>query len=344
MSVTLRGDFYHYRFNINGHTFSGSTKTPDKKLAEQVEAVKKAEAVKSLMVKGEKPVTLDQAIKSFLRERKGKGGYGNAEVHLRFFLEHIGNKNQSDILVSDVHEAVTKKAASFAHNTVCVSVAYWNALQNHCIKAGYSHAPKLPTMQTEQTRIRYLSKDEEARLYAAIDPDASYKGRNAINTHQRKENQDLLTCLLHTGARLNEIQKMKWSQVNFTEGTVFIVRSKRSISNYVVMSSKLRRVLEARFAVRENDFVFATKASGRVNTRWIRDAVKRAGINEDLGKVTLHTMRHTHVTRCLRGGMNILEVQKSVGHKALSSTLVYSHVVHSEAASKAAAVMDSYVD
>jgi len=60
----------------------------------------------------------------------------------------------------------------------------------------------------------------------------------------------------------------------------------------------------------------------------------------DGGKITSHTFRHTAATRLLRSGMDITMVQKFLGHKQISSTMVYLHSQPSEVASKALAVFN----
>lgn len=342
MALEMRGKYWFSRFMIEGHSFARSTKTADRKLAEQIESVWRADAVKSLMISGEKPISLFSAIDGYLAERTGKGGQGNARVHFSHF-KHIGDKPMKSIRLHEATEVIAlRRAMGASHNTLCVAIAYWNALQNWCKTMGYTPGVKMQALEPEQTRIRYLTKAEEKALFDAIDPSSSYRGKNSINVKQRQDNVDLLTCLLHTGARLNEIQKMRWSQVSFESETVYVIRSKKGVSNTMFMSSALKACLLRRFndVDADKDFIFPTKAGGKVNTKWIRDAVKRAGINEDVSKVTLHTARHTVATRCLKGGMSILEVNKVLGQKSINSTLVYTHVAEDEAMKRAATIFD----
>ncbi len=59
-----------------------------------------------------------------------------------------------------------------------------------------------------------------------------------------------------------------------------------------------------------------------------------------MGKVTLHTARHTHATRLLQGGLNIVELQGQLGHVSLQSTMVYLHMSPTAAAEKAAGILN----
>ena len=54
--------------------------------------------------------------------------------------------------------------------------------------------------------------------------------------------------------------------------------------------------------------------------------------------ISTHVFRHTDATWLLGNGMDILSVQKVLGHKNLESTMIYLPVIPSELAREAAAV------
>ncbi|MES2185414.1 MAG: hypothetical protein V4505_12755 [Pseudomonadota bacterium] len=55
MAVTERNGIWYWRKIIQGHPFARSTKTEDKRLAEQIAALWGAEAIKEVVLKGTKP-------------------------------------------------------------------------------------------------------------------------------------------------------------------------------------------------------------------------------------------------------------------------------------------------
>ncbi|MFX1678032.1 tyrosine-type recombinase/integrase [Mitsuaria sp. CC2] len=342
MSLTLRNGTWHFRKMINGQTVARSTKTGDKKLAEQIALKIESEFVTSVVIQGVKPVRLYEAITAFLRARKGSGGYENACTHPNHWKRLLSYKPVKDVQLFEVQAALAgRREEGAAHNTVSVFVSYWNGLQNFCKEQGWTSGPKIEGLKAQKTRIRVLTKDEEERLFAAIDPDAVYRGRNRIKTLQRQNNVDLLVVLFILGVRLNEAQKLRWSQVDFSRRVVDIKRSKQGVDSSLVMTSKLHETLLRRYELyRESGWVFPTKTDHKVNTDWIRDAVKRAGIDESAGKVTLNTMRHCFATRLLRGDLSLVEVQAMLGHKNIQSTIVCAHVQASSAAMRAAEVLE----
>jgi len=342
MALINRNGVWYWRKMVDGVMFNRSTKTSDKKQAQALVKKWEHEAVQTVVVERERPVTLHAAIDSFLEARKHKASYPSACLHLGHWKRCLPDVKMKSLLKSEVQAVATKRLTEgAAQNTISVFITYWNAMINHCVREKMTPGPKLDRVQPKRTRFRVINEQEEAAMLAATSPDAIYPGKTPETDAQRQDNQDVLVCLLHLGARINEAHTLRWSDVDFANNTILVRRLKNGDDTLLMMTKALRTVLERRYATKVNNWVFPTKYNKPKNSgRWVLSAAKRAGLDFENGKVTSHTFRHSAATRLLRAGMDIRKVQQFLGHKNISSTLVYLHALPGEVAAHAVAVFD----
>lgn len=256
MALEERKGIWYCRKTINGVPFGKSTKTGDKREAERIAAIWEAEAVREIVLQGTKPVTLHSVIKALLDVRAGTGSHANAEVHLRHFLK-LPNIKMSEVTLQQLQGVINKRReAGVAHNTLAVTVSYWNALCKFAEERKWTTAIKLPRIQSVKTKLRFLSAAEEAVLFAAIDPNAQYKGKTARSDKARQDNSDLLLMLIHTGCRYREVARMQWSQVDLQTHRLTVYRVKGGVDNTLVVSDKLHAMLTRRASTATDEWVF----------------------------------------------------------------------------------------
>ena len=178
----------------------------------------------------------------------------------------------------------------------------------------------------EVVRNRVLSFEEEARLLEACDGD-------------REHVRPILICALDTGMRRGELFKMKWRDVNFASGEIYIpqTNTKTEEARKVGITPRLRRELERKWSssIKEQDeIVFGIKDN--IKNAW-RTACQRAGIED----FRFHDCRHTATTRMIASGSPHTEVMKITGHSQMKTFLRYLTITP-ETANKVASRLERY--
>jgi site-specific recombinase XerD len=191
---------------------------------------------------------------------------------------------------------------------------------SHAIKA--EKATTNPVRGTEHLeenneRVRFLSDEEEARLIA--------KAREMAPDLEPK-----IVVALHSGMRRSEQFRtddckdggLKWEHVNFQvgeHGMITLPRSKHGKSRHIPMNSTLERKLKKiRSATVGSAYVFPGPAPDRLFPQIVEEA--------EIEDFKWHDLRHTYASRLSMAGVDIRWVQELMGHRAIATTLRYSHL------------------
>ncbi len=150
----------------------------------------------------------------------------------------------------------------------------------------------------------------------------------------------LILCLVHTLARIDELLRWTWSDINFEHRTVTLWTRKRSggqlESDTLPMNDDLFDVLQGIWKKRIQDtWVFyneKTKSKFNRRPKMMPSICKRAGIVPPFG---FHAIRHFMATRLADSGkVSKKTISGILRHKSLSTTEIYLHSIdnsHKEA-------------
>ncbi|WP_417272725.1 tyrosine-type recombinase/integrase [Celeribacter halophilus] len=139
----------------------------------------------------------------------------------------------------------------------------------------------------------------------------------------------ILVVARSTGMRHGEILALKFKDIDW-DGNRISIRNAKAGPRIQPISQHGIQALQAAFKVRgpKANWVFpsSTSKSGHithVKSQWAR--VVQAADLQDKG-YTLHTIRHTVITKLAEAGVGAAVIQKISGHKTIQMVHHYTHV------------------
>lgn len=142
--------------------------------------------------------------------------------------------------------------------------------------------------------------------------------------------KSIVEFLISTGCRLSETININVSDVNFDERSV-IVTGKGNKRRKVYFSIRCNLYLQQYLATRrfESEALFASRKRpyGRLQKRSFQKIIRQLGELSGLPfNLHPHLFRHTFATNCINIGMDIVTIQRLLGHSNLQTTQIYTHM------------------
>jgi integrase/recombinase XerD len=179
--------------------------------------------------------------------------------------------------------------------------------------------PKLPSRLPKTVPVDLLEA-----LLDAPDPETPAGARDRA----------VLELLYATGARVGEVAGLSLGDVDLASGQVRVTGKgdkQRVLPIHQEAVRRMRTYIEvARPALKPRageSAVFLNRSGSRLTDGGIRRLMKRH--MDDIGGaagLTPHTLRHTFATHLLEAGADLRSVQELLGHIALSTTQIYTHL------------------
>jgi len=133
--------------------------------------------------------------------------------------------------------------------------------------------------------------------------------------------------LYSSGIRLNELRQLKLTDIDRERMLIRIEQGKGKRDRYTVLSQLCLKQLERYYRAYnpKGGWLFNGQKAGQPMAKrsvqhLIKELRKRAWISK---KVNVHSFRHTFAVHFLEYGGHILQLQKYLGHKHLSTTIIY---------------------
>jgi len=167
-----------------------------------------------------------------------------------------------------------------------------------------------------------LTREEAHRLLEFID---NYPWHNAFLRHR---NHAIFATFIFAGLRKKELLKLKFTDVNLENQTLFVQEGKGRKDRYIPISrplaERLGRYLTERTRLKKTCPEFFTSlpnnaALSESSFKRLLDVAKRT-LHK---KFSAHKLRHTFATLMLEGGCDIYSLSTMMGHSDIKTTAIY---------------------
>jgi integrase len=330
----LHGKQVNYRLGIDGQMTPAQARDLAKnKIAEvtqgvDVQAVRKQERTKTKYskfstlqyfldekyapwLKSRNPKTAEKTVKAFQSSFPKFMDFQLSDINA-WEIEKWRNKRLTD----GVKPATTNRQI----NTIkgCLSRAVeWGAIDSHDLN-------KVKTLTVDNSKVRYLSKDEETRL------------RDNLKGCDTEFLEVIVLLALNTGMRKGELLSLEWNHINFDNKivTVDFQNAKSGNTRHLPLNTQAFNTLK-QWQQETNGIGFVFKDK---NNAQLKDFPYVWGALLDEAQITnfrFHDLRHHFASKLVMASVDLNTVRELLGHSDLKMTLRYAHLAPEH---KAAAV------
>jgi integrase len=168
----------------------------------------------------------------------------------------------------------------------------------------------------DRRRERFLSMAELGALGDALE--------EAARTGAKPAYVAIIRLLALTGARKNEIARLKWSEVDFEQGYIRLGDSKTG-PRKIPLGGAAAELL-SRLPQKASKWVFPDPAAPKEPIRgldWAWVTIRRRAALDD---VSIHDLRHSFASAGIASGQGLPLIAKMLGHRHVQTTARYAHL------------------
>jgi len=345
------GKFFILKYTISGRQrfytigeWSGAL-TPD-------QARKQAEMLRGQVQSGIDPMAekersraipfVNDAFENYLEEIKAKRSPRTHAEYKRLFdklaTKQIGRYQLNAISRADIarlHNSL-KDTPYQANRLLAVLSSFfsWSVKNGHRTES--DNPCRYIDRYKEKSRERFLSEEE---LYALGQALTKYEEEHKfikINPQQKEQQIEentitpfitaAIRLLLLTGARVNEILTLKWSDIDFKLKLARLQESKTG-QKTIYLSAPALQLLSEIPRIEGNPYVICGKNEGAhlIN---IKDPWQKIRKHAGLGDVRLHDLRHNYASTAVTTGHHLKVIGSLLGHADTQTTERYAHLAN----------------
>lgn len=288
-------------------------------------------------------ITLGEYIRQYLEERKGEIAETTSEYYRKIQkrieeytiskmpIKEIEKRHITDYL-KEVKGKTELKAQTINKDLVFLRIIFEKAKEDE-------YAIKNPALQAKALRIE---EPFEGNSYTIEEVKEIFA---CLETYPNSNVKLLYYFGLCLGLRRGEIMGLKWESVDLEKQTVKIENTRVAVRDIVIEKSpksesskrtlsygdcpQLVKELQKRKKWRDEKFPNAPyvminpKTGNPLNLRGLTNALNAFRKKNEIRKVRIHDLRHTHASVSLEMGADIYAVSKALGHSDIGITQKY---------------------
>ena len=315
-------DYWYMSYSIRGRQYRRSTKTTNKKIAEEIYCKRKAEILEGTYIDNPqgKNKTLKNLVEQYWEDitpSKKPGSQKDDFRYGRYWIQLFDNRYLNEISSDSINQYIQKRKKLVGPSTINRELAFLSAVFNKGIKLWRwckENPVSLVPREKENQRVKYFSSEEF----------------HEILNHLVDWAKPIVLLGKNTGLRVSNLVNLKWSQVDLKNQLIIIdgKEMKNSENLGIPLNDNALQVLKNQFKQRSthHSFVFC-KEDGTQYSKWgpsqaFKKACKKAGYPD----YRFHDLRHDFCSKLVQKGVDLYTVKELVGHKDISTTQRYSHL------------------
>lgn len=252
----------------------------------------------------------------------------------RIDLEQYLSFVKKDMLLkAKIEEYITELHKKYKQKTVKRKIA--------SIKAFYRYLEEEERLEGSNpfTKIRVKFKETES-LPRIISRNDIERLLNYMYTVMKQSGQksaiyrdlSVIEMFFATGARVYEISNLKIQNIDLDNGIIKLF-GKGSKERYVqIGSQEVLELVKEYYRLNQQDidksgFFFVNRQGKRFSEQSIRRMIRKYSCQAGISiHITPHMFRHSVATYLLEEGVDIMYIQKILGHSSIKTTQIYLHI------------------
>lgn len=241
-------------------------------------------------------------------------------TYIRSYLDYLSDilhKQPEDVTWDELRFYIrwVQKERNLSDRTINASISQLRFFTMYVLHKPWDDT-QLP-MRKFDSYLPYVPTKEEVQLF--------------IDTLPTLKQQAMVALMYSSGLRVGEVCQLKYSDIQRSSMRIHVAKTKNRSDRYAILSQKALRLLtEYWYAFdRPTNWLFPAKQDP---TRPCKTAIlsnqvlvhrKKLGLDP---KLNCHSFRHAFGTHLYESGTDLLTIKELLGHKSISSTVIYIHL------------------